>query len=98
MVGPDPSAPSLLLTLVFTDLEDSTGLKTRLGDQKAAQLIARHQELVHQALYSSSSTHETNVSTISLSGGRLRSEPTTKASDEAAKMTVTDITPLSRTL
>ena len=35
-----------LLTLVFTDLVDSTALKMRLGDHKAGELIERHQERV----------------------------------------------------
>ena len=33
---------SPLLTLVFTDLVESTGLKARLGDHGAAAVIARH--------------------------------------------------------
>ena len=40
------SGASRLLTLVFTDLVDSTGLKSRLGDRTAGALIERHQELV----------------------------------------------------
>ena len=39
---------SRVLTLVFTDLVDSTGLKRRLGDRPAGVLIARHQELVRR--------------------------------------------------
>ncbi len=35
---------SSLLSLVFTDLVDSTALKMQLGDHKAAELIERHQE------------------------------------------------------
>ena len=35
---------SSLLSLVFTDLVDSTALKTQLGDYKAGELIERHQE------------------------------------------------------
>ncbi len=37
---------SSLLSLVFTDLVDSTALKMRLGDHKASELIERHQERV----------------------------------------------------
>jgi adenylate cyclase len=37
---------SRILTLVFTDLADSTALKTRHGDELAGELIARHRELV----------------------------------------------------
>ncbi len=36
-------AQGRLLTLVFTDLVDSVGLKTRLGDSEAGHLIAGHQ-------------------------------------------------------
>ncbi len=39
---------SSLLSLVFTDLVDSTALKTRLGDLDAGQLIERHQARVRQ--------------------------------------------------
>ncbi len=39
---------SSLLSLVFTDLVDSTALKTQLGDHKAGELIERHQERVRQ--------------------------------------------------
>jgi adenylate cyclase len=37
---------SELLSLVFTDLVDSTALKLQLGDQRAGELIGRHQERV----------------------------------------------------
>ena len=37
---------SRILTLVFTDLADSTALKTRLGDQRVGELITRHRVLV----------------------------------------------------
>ena len=37
---------SSLLSLVFTDLVDSTALKARLGDLDAGELIERHQERV----------------------------------------------------
>ena len=39
---------SRVLTLVFTDLVDSTGLKRRLGDRDAGALIARHQAVVRR--------------------------------------------------
>jgi WD40 repeat protein/serine/threonine protein kinase/class 3 adenylate cyclase len=39
---------SRLLTLVFTDLVDSVGLKSRLGDAEAGRLIASHLEGVRQ--------------------------------------------------
>jgi TolB-like protein/class 3 adenylate cyclase len=38
----DAAAISRILTLVFTDLADSTGLKTQHGDQAVGELIARH--------------------------------------------------------
>ena len=37
---------SRILSLVFTDLADSTALKTRFGDQLAGDLITRHRALV----------------------------------------------------
>jgi TolB-like protein/class 3 adenylate cyclase len=39
-----------LLSLVFTDLVDSTALKTRLGDHQAGGLIARHHERVRRLM------------------------------------------------
>jgi len=45
-VAPETSGPeaakSRILTLVFTDLQDSTGLKTSRGDHFAGDVIARH--------------------------------------------------------
>jgi putative peptide modification system cyclase len=38
----EPSATSVLRTLVLADLVDSTALVERLGDQRAAELIRRH--------------------------------------------------------
>ena len=43
---------SRVLTLVFTDLVESTGLKARLGDHAAATVIARHHQLVRSLLHS----------------------------------------------
>ena len=43
-----PSASSRILTLVFTDLSDSTALKTQLGDQAVRELIQRHRALVRR--------------------------------------------------
>ena len=40
------SEKSRVLTLVFTDLADSTALKTERGDQAVRELIRRHRELV----------------------------------------------------
>ncbi|MGE0486687.1 MAG: adenylate/guanylate cyclase domain-containing protein [Gammaproteobacteria bacterium] len=45
---PDDPARTRILTLVFTDLVDSTALKTRHGDEFAGTLIARHRALVRQ--------------------------------------------------
>ncbi len=39
---------SELLSLVFTDLVDSTALKSRLGDAAAGERIARYQEQVRR--------------------------------------------------
>ena len=44
------TSASRVLTLVFTDLVESTGLKTRLGDHAAAAVIARHHDLVRSLL------------------------------------------------
>ena len=48
----EPSATSVLRTLVLCDLVDSTALVERLGDQHAAELFRRHDRfaraLVHQ--------------------------------------------------
>jgi class 3 adenylate cyclase/formylglycine-generating enzyme required for sulfatase activity/predicted esterase len=41
---------SHLLCLVFTDLVDSTGLKARLGDRVAGELIERHHEEVRRLI------------------------------------------------
>ena len=43
---PDAAGVSRILTLVFTDLADSTALKTQQGDQRVGELIARHRALV----------------------------------------------------
>jgi len=42
----DTAAQSRILTLVFTDLADSTALKTQQGDQRVGELIARHRAYV----------------------------------------------------
>ena len=39
---------SRILTLVFTDLADSTALKTARGDQAVEDLVSRHRALVRQ--------------------------------------------------
>ena len=39
---------SRVLTLVFTDLADSTALKTERGDQAVGELILRHRQHVAQ--------------------------------------------------
>lgn len=44
----DDSGTSRILTLVFTDLADSTALKTQRGDQAVSELIARHRAHVQR--------------------------------------------------
>ena len=44
----DAAGTSRILTLVFTDLADSTGLKTRHGDHAVGELITRHRAHVHR--------------------------------------------------
>ena len=44
----DPAAISRILTLVFTDLADSTALKTQRGDQAVGELITRHRAHVRR--------------------------------------------------
>ena len=44
----DSARVSRILTLVFTDLADSTALKRKRGDQAVEELIARHREQVRQ--------------------------------------------------
>ncbi len=44
----DAAGRSRILTLVFTDLVDSTALKQRQGDQAVGALIERHRALVRQ--------------------------------------------------
>ena len=43
-----PDERSIVLTLVFTDLADSTALKTARGDVVVGDLISRHREHVSQ--------------------------------------------------
>ena len=45
-VRPDP----VLRTLVLCDLADSTALVERLGDQRAAELLRRHDRLARAEL------------------------------------------------
>src|SRR5262245_40337487 len=44
----DGSGTSRILTLVFTDLADSTALKTQRGDQAVGELISRHRAHVQR--------------------------------------------------
>ena len=44
----EAAGTSRILTLVFTDLADSTALKTRRGDQAVGELIARHRAHVRR--------------------------------------------------
>jgi len=42
----DTTGNSRVLTLVFTDLADSTALKTQRGDLAVGDLISRHRDIV----------------------------------------------------
>lgn len=44
------SADSAFRTIVFTDLEGSTGMTQRLGDEAALELLQRHDELMEDCL------------------------------------------------
>jgi class 3 adenylate cyclase len=44
----DSVGTSRILTLVFTDLADSTALKTQRGDQAIGELMGRHRAHVHR--------------------------------------------------
>ncbi len=54
--GDDPAEPSAsapqsgLVTILFTDMENSTALTQRLGDAKAQELVRRHNTVVRNAL------------------------------------------------
>src|SRR5664280_2161689 len=39
-----------LLVILFTDIVGSTGLKERLGDQRAVEMVALHHRLIDEAL------------------------------------------------
>jgi ABC-type transport system substrate-binding protein/class 3 adenylate cyclase len=45
-----PSRPSGIATVMFTDLEASTEMTTRLGDDAAASLFAQHDRIVRDAI------------------------------------------------
>jgi len=47
---PAPAAPPALVTVLFTDIDDSTGLTQRLGDAKAQELVRAHNAIVREAL------------------------------------------------
>ncbi|MEX2160078.1 MAG: adenylate/guanylate cyclase domain-containing protein [Dehalococcoidia bacterium] len=44
------AAPSGMVTILFTDIEDSTNLTQRLGDAKAQELVRTHNNIVRDAL------------------------------------------------
>jgi class 3 adenylate cyclase/pimeloyl-ACP methyl ester carboxylesterase len=44
------AAPGGLVTILFTDMESSTALTQRLGDEKAQELVRRHNTAVRDAL------------------------------------------------
>ena len=68
---------SRILTLVFTDLADSTALKTQRGDQEIGELIARHRALVRR-LAAESGGHV-------VMGGAARSTATPPARRDATR-------------
>ena len=45
-----PPPPATLVTVLFTDIDDSTGLTQRLGDAKAQELVRAHNAIVRAAL------------------------------------------------
>ncbi|OGO49891.1 MAG: hypothetical protein A2148_09370, partial [Chloroflexi bacterium RBG_16_68_14] len=45
-----PSAPSSLVTILFTDMESSTALTQRLGDAKAQEVLRAHNTIVRDTL------------------------------------------------
>jgi len=45
-----PPAPGGLVTVLFTDIEESTALTQRLGDAKAQELVRTHNDIVRGAL------------------------------------------------
>jgi len=50
--GPEPpaAAPSGLVTILFTDMEGSTSLTQRLGDDRAQELLRSHNTIIRDAL------------------------------------------------
>ncbi len=47
---PPPAEPGGLVTILFTDMESSTALRQRLGDEKAQELVRAHNAIVREAL------------------------------------------------
>ena len=43
-----PSKPEGIVTIVFTDIEDSSGLVSRLGDQGARDRVRRHDDVLRE--------------------------------------------------
>src|SRR5690606_9319026 len=50
----EPAPDRVLATVLFTDLVDSTGHATRLGDRQWHRLLDRHDEVVRTAINSAS--------------------------------------------
>lgn len=48
--SPSPAAPAGLVTILFTDMESSTALTQRLGDEEAQALVRTHNAAVREAL------------------------------------------------
>ena len=49
-VGGPPTLPDGVVTIVFTDVEGSTALVRDLGDERAHQILRRHDETLRQVL------------------------------------------------
>jgi class 3 adenylate cyclase len=50
VVGAEPPAAGAFRTILFTDVEGSTGLTQRLGDAKAREVLRAHERIVREAL------------------------------------------------
>ena len=59
----DAAGSSRILTLVFTDLADSTALKMQRGDEVVGELIEQHRELVRRLAGSPAGASSTGPAT-----------------------------------
>lgn len=77
---PTPSAaPSGLVTILFTDMESSTALTLRLGDEKAQELVRAHNAAVREALKAHGGTEIKHTG-----DGIMASFPSARGAIEAA--------------